>query len=107
MEDFVPWVSPISSRSPTREEEEKEDKMADLIHNFDTRNRKRGANLKRAIDVTPKVVGEASQQPSDGSSNVHAIVISDSPKIGFHGQSASETVLLVDLGVVSPTHAEV
>ena len=34
MEDFVPWVSPISSRSPAREEEEEEEKMVDLVHNF-------------------------------------------------------------------------
>ena len=27
--------------------------------------------------------------------------------MGFHGQSALETALLVDLGVVSPTHVEV
>ena len=27
--------------------------------------------------------------------------------MGFHGQSASETALLVDLEEVSPTHAEV
>ena len=30
----------------------------------------------------------------------------DSPEIGFHGQSASEIVLLVDLGEVFLTHAE-
>ena len=34
VEDFVPWVSPISSCPPTREEEEKEDEMVDLVHNF-------------------------------------------------------------------------
>ena len=27
--------------------------------------------------------------------------------MGFHGQSASKTALLMDLGKVSPTHAEV
>ena len=35
------------------------------------------------------------------------IVVSDLPKMGFHGQSALETALSVDLGEVSPTHAEV
>ena len=34
VEDFVPWVSPISSRPLAREEEEEEDEMADLVHNF-------------------------------------------------------------------------
>ena len=38
---------------------------------------------------------------------MQAIVVSDSPEMGFHGQSASETALLVDLEEVSPTHAEV
>ena len=34
VENFIPWVSPISSRPPAREEEEKEEEMADLVHNF-------------------------------------------------------------------------
>ena len=38
---------------------------------------------------------------------MQAIVISDSPEIGFHGQSALETALSVDLEKVSLTHAEV
>ena len=62
MEDFVPWVSPTSSRSPAREEEEEEDEMADLVHNFATRKRKRGATFKRATIATPDVAGEASRQ---------------------------------------------
>ena len=107
VEDFVPWVSPISSRPPDKEEEENEEEMVDLVHNFGAWKRKRGANFKRAIGTTPEVAGEASQQPSGGSSDVQVIVVSDSPEMGFHGQSASETALLVDLGQVSPTHAEV
>ena len=35
VEDFVPWVSPISSCPTSREEKEEEDEMADLVHNFD------------------------------------------------------------------------
>ena len=91
VEDFVPWVSPISSRPPAREEEEEEDEMADLVHNFGARKCKRGSNFKRATGATPKVANEASQQPSGESSNVQAIVVSDSVEVGFHGQSASET----------------
>ena len=34
VEDFVPWVAPISSLSPANEAKEKEDEMSDLIHNF-------------------------------------------------------------------------
>ena len=60
VEDFVPWVPPISSRPPTREEEEEEDEMADLVHNFEARKRKRGASFKRVTDATLEVVGEAS-----------------------------------------------
>ena len=81
--------------------------MVDLVHNFGARKRKRGVNFKRAIGATLEVAGEASQQPSDESSDVQAIAVSDSPEMGFHGQSASKTALLVDLGEVSPTHAEV
>ena len=40
-EDFIPWVLPISRRSPDREEEEEEkDEMSGLIHNFAARKRK-------------------------------------------------------------------
>ena len=37
VEDFVPWVSPISSCLPASEEEEEEDEMVDLVHNFGAR----------------------------------------------------------------------
>ena len=47
MEDFVPWVSPISSHPLANEEEEEEDEMADLVHNFSARKLKRGTNFKR------------------------------------------------------------
>ena len=40
MEDFVPWVSPISSRPPASEEEEDEDEVLDLVHNFGTQKHK-------------------------------------------------------------------
>ena len=81
--------------------------MANLVHNFGARKCKQGANFKRATSATPKVAGEDSQKPSDESSDVQAIVVSDSPEMGFHGQSTSETALSMDLGEVSPTHAEV
>ena len=85
VEDFVPWASLISSRPPAREEEENEDEMAGLVHNFGARKPKRGANFKRPIGATPEVAGEASQQPSSESLDVQAIVISDSPEMVFHG----------------------
>ena len=107
VEDFVPWVPLISSCPPAREEEEEEDKMDDLVHYFGEWKLKRGANFKRAIDATPKVVGKADQHPSGENLDVQAIVVSDSPEMGFHGQSASETSLLANLGEVFLTHAKV
>ena len=38
---------------------------------------------------------------------MQAMFVLDFLEMGFHGQSASETALLVDLGKVSPTHAKV
>ena len=107
VEDFVTWVSPISSCPLVREEEEEEDGMTDLIHNFGARKRKRGVSFKRATEATPEVIGVASQQPTNESSDVQAIVFSDWPEMGFHDQSTSETALSVDLGEVAPIHAEV
>ena len=107
MEDFVPWVPPISSLPPTREKEEEEDKIADLVHNFGARKCKRGANFKRGNDATSEVASRDDQHPFGENSDVQAIVVSDSPEMGFHGQSASKTALLVDLGEVSRTHVEV
>ena len=85
MEDFVPWVSPISSCPPTKEEEEEYEEMTDLVHNFGAQKFKRGANFKRETGATPEVAGEASQQPSEESSDVQAIAVFDSPEMGFHG----------------------
>ena len=72
--------------------------MVDLVHNFGAWKHKRGAKFKRATGATPEVVGDASQQPSSDNSDVQVIVVSDSPEMGFHDQSALETTLLADLG---------
>ena len=85
VEDFVPWVSLVYSCPLASEEEEEENELADLVHNFGAQKCKRSANVKRAIGVTPEEDGEASQQPSGESSDVQAIVVSDSLEIGFHG----------------------
>ena len=107
VEDFVPWVAPISSRPPASEEEEERNEMADLVHNFGGRKRKQGAIFKRATNATSEVVGEADQHPTGGGSEELAIVVMDSPKTGFQGQSALETAPSADLGEVPPTHEEV
>ena len=65
MEDFVPWVPPISSHYPDWGEEEEEDGMFDLIHNFAARKRKRDASFERAADAIPKVVGGSGQSRSN------------------------------------------
>ena len=53
------------------------------------------------------MVGEADQHPTGEGSDWQAIVIIDSPEMGFHGQSALKTELSANLGEVSLTHAEV
>ena len=81
--------------------------MADLLHNFGARKRKRGASFKRATDATLEVVGEADQHLTGEGLDGQAIVVMDFPEMGFHGQSASDTALLEDLGEVSLTYTEV
>ena len=68
MEDFVPWVRPISSHPPDWEEEEEEDEMSDLVHNFAARKWKHDASFKRVVDAILEVAG-------GGGSDVQAIVI--------------------------------
>ena len=58
-------------------------------------------------DATLEVVSEADQHPTGKGSDGHAIVVMDSLEMGFHGQSASETVFSVDLVEVFLTHAEI
>ena len=40
--------------------------MANLVHNFGVRKRKRGASFKRATDAILEVVGEADQDLTGG-----------------------------------------
>ena len=77
MEDFVPWVSPISSHPPDWEEEEEEDEMSDMVHNFDAWKRKLDASFKRVADAIPEVAG------GEGL-DVQAIVISGLPEMGLN-----------------------
>ena len=84
MEDFVPWVLPISSHPPDWGEEEKEDEMSDLIHTFVARKRKQDASFKRVNDAIPEVAGGSGQSRLDEGSKVHAIVISGSPEMGLN-----------------------
>ena len=106
VEDFVPWVAPISSLPPASEEEEEEDEMADLIHNFSAWKHKRGARFNRTADVTSKAIGVAGQHSAGGGSGEQAIVVMDSLEMGFHSQPAVETAHLSDLEEVPPSHEE-
>ena len=53
------------------------------------------------------MVGEVDQHPTGEGLDGQAIVIVDSPKIGFHGQSVSETAPLADLGDIPLTHEKI
>ena len=81
--------------------------MADLIHNFGARKRKRGARFKWTTEAIPEVVGEADQDPTGGGSEEQAIFVMDSPEMAFHGQSDSKSVPMADSGEVPQTHEEV
>ena len=104
---FCPLVYPDIHSPPASEEEEDEDKMADLIHNFGARKRKWGASFMQATYAFPKVVCEVDQQPTGRGSEERAIVVVDSPEIGFHGQSASKTMPTTYSREVPRTHEEV
>ena len=106
-EDFIPWVLPISRRSPNWKEEEEEDEMFSLIHNFAARKRKRDANLKQVADVVPEVAEGSSQPCSDGGSDVQAIVISGSPEMGLKDQPALGNVTLAESRKASPVPATI
>ena len=81
--------------------------MVDLVHNFGARKCKRSVNFKRVTDATLEVVGKATEHLTDEGSDGQAIVIMDSPEMGFHGQSVSKTAPSTDLGEVPLTHEEV
>ena len=51
--------------------------MADLVHNFGARKRKRGASFKQATDATPEIVSEADQHSTGRGSEEQTIVIMD------------------------------
>ena len=106
--DFIPWVPPISHRSPDKEEKkEKEDDMSGLIHNFDARNRKRDVILEQVANVVPNVAGGSGQLFPDGGSEVQTIVISGSPEMGLNDQPALRNVTLAESKEASPVPAAI
>ena len=81
--------------------------MADPVHNFGARKCKRGVSFNRATNDIPKVVGEADQHPTGGGSEEQAIVVMDSPEMGFHSQPTFESAPTTDSGEVPQIHEEV
>ena len=51
-------------------------------------------------------MGKVDQHSAGGGSEEQAIVVMDSPEMGFHGQLAAETAHFVDLEEVPLTHEE-
>ena len=94
VEDFIPWVPPISSHPPDWEEEEEGDEMSYLVHNFATWKRKSDASFKQAVDAILEVAG------GEGL-DVQAIVISGSLEIGSNDQPDLENATLMESGVAS------
>ena len=89
VENFVPWVPPISSHPLDREEKEEEEEMFDLVRNFVARKRKRDVNFKQVVDVVPEVArGEGL--------DVQAIVTSSSSEMGSNDQPDLENTTLVE-----------
>ena len=95
MEDFIPWVPSISRCSLVMDkEDEEEDDMSGLVHNFAARKRKRDAMLDKSANVVPEGAKGSSQPCSDGGSEVQAIVISGSPKMSVDDQPAMGNITL-------------
>ena len=100
VENFIPWVPPISSHPSDREKEEEGEEMIDLVHNFAARKRKHDASFKRVVDVVPEVAkGEGP--------NVQAIVISGLPEMGSNDQPNPENATLRESREASPTLATI
>ena len=103
MEDFIPWVPPISLRSLDEEEEEEEEEdMSGLVYNFASRKRKRDAILEQAANVIPKVAGGLNQPCPDGGSEVQAIVISGSHETSLNDQPTMGNVTLEESRAPQP-----
>ena len=107
MEDFVPLVPHISNRLPDWEEEEEEDGMSDLIHNFVAEKRKRDASFERVAAAILELAGGLGRSLSDEGSEVPIIVISGSPEMGLNDQSTVENVALAESREVFPAPAAI
>ena len=82
MEDFIPWVRPELSRPSASEEEEEEEEMTGLLDRYATRKRKRQEVAKREAD---RAEGP-DRPPTDGGSEMQAIMIPSSLEMGSNDQ---------------------
>ena len=106
-ENFIPWVPPISRRSPNWEEEEKEDEMSGLIHNFAAYKRKRDDSLEQETDAVPEMAEGSGERCPGRGSKVQAIIISGSSEMGLNDQPTLGNVTLVESREASPVPATI
>ena len=88
MEDFIPWVHPEPSRPSALEEEEEEEEMTGLLDRYAARKRKWQEDVEREVD---RAEGP-DWLPTDGGSEMQAIVILGSPETGSNDQPGPEDI---------------
>ena len=111
VEDFIPWVCPEPSWPSAleeKEEEEEEEEMTGLLDRYASKKRKRQEDAEREAD---RAEG-SNWLPTDGGSEMHAIVIPGSLEKGSndqpdpediaHGEPRESTLIPPALRVVRP-----
>ena len=88
VEDFIPWVHLEPSRPSASKEEEEEKEMTGLVDRYATRKRKRYEDAEREADQ----VKGSNRLPTDGGSEMQAIVISASPEMSSNDQLGPEGI---------------
>ena len=90
VKDFVPWVRPESSWPSDLEEGEEEEDMIGLLDRYAAKKRKREESSERK----PNQAEGSNQSTTDGDSEMQAIAILGSPKMGSSNQLGLEDVAL-------------
>ena len=88
VEDFKPWVRSDPNRPSTSEEEEEEEEMTGLLDRYAARKRKQQEDVEREAE---RAEG-SNRLPTDGGSEMQAIVIPGSPETGSNDQSSPEDI---------------
>ena len=92
-EDFIPWVSTEHEDFQDLEEEEREERMTELLDHYATRKRKRQLGSGSESDIAPTQAAGPSQPATKGGSEVQAIIIPDSPESGPTDQTEPKRLL--------------